>query len=298
MTSPRPSSRGGGVTHHCELVPTILFILLTAVWYSRYREGLAARCRFKSVMHPLETSSGFGGQPDRREPFQLERPRPRRAGRWVLTGVAVLGGAMAVALTLYAYDVRHPEPGSSRRKLAETSVASNNARPAVGPAHAPVEIVEYFDLQCPACRSAAPIVDAVISAPQFQGKIRFVFRHFPLVDIHPDALAAARAAECAFRQGKFLEMRSLLYAHQATLTPRDLQGNARQIGLGEKDFQTCLDGESSYTAVEADWREGLERDVSATPTYFLNGTRIEGVPTFAQLQQAITLELTKKFREP
>lgn len=253
-----------------------------------------------SAMQPWGTDSGSGEKSDRPGSFQLERPKQRRIGRWVLAGMAVLIGALAVALTLSAYGARRPASIRDRagdRRPAASPVVPEDARPSIGPADAVVEIVEYFDLQCPACRSAAPIVDEVVRAPQFAGQLRVVFRHFPLVDVHPDALTAARAAECAFRQGKFAEMRELLYARQTALSPRYLPGYARQIGLDVNDFQTCLDDESSYAAVEADWRIGLKLGVSVTPTYFLNGARIEGVPTLAQLQQAITLELTKKSRE-
>jgi protein-disulfide isomerase len=87
----------------------------------------------------------------------------------------------------------------------------------LGSEHAPVTIVEYGDFECPSCKNAVPAVKMLLE--NFAGKVRLVFRHFPLEQAHPHALMAAEAAECAGEQGKFWEMHELLFAHQAHLTP-------------------------------------------------------------------------------
>src|SRR5262249_60234072 len=98
----------------------------------------------------------------------------------------------------------------------------------LGPEHAPVVVVEYGDFECPNCKNAAPAVKMLLA--NYTGKVRFVFRHFPLEDAHPHSLAAAEAAECAGEQGKFWEMHDLLFANQTHLKQKHLLGYADQLG--------------------------------------------------------------------
>src|SRR5215813_8464511 len=99
----------------------------------------------------------------------------------------------------------------------------------LGPDHAPVTVVEYGDFECPNCKQAAPAVKLLLE--RFTERVRFAYRHFPLEDVHPHALLAAQAAECASGQGKFWEMHDLLFANQDHLKLRQLQGYAEQLGL-------------------------------------------------------------------
>src|ERR1044072_1112485 len=99
----------------------------------------------------------------------------------------------------------------------------------LGPDHAPVTLVEYGDFECPNCKQAAPAVKLLLE--RFNERVRFVWRNFPLEDVHPHALLAAEAAECAGAQGKFWEMHELLFANQEHLKLKNLHGYAEQLGL-------------------------------------------------------------------
>src|SRR4051812_30811732 len=95
-----------------------------------------------------------------------------------------------------------------------------------GAIHAPVIVVEYGDFECPNCKQAAPVVRLILE--RFAGGVRFVYRHFPLEEVHPHALLAAEAAEAVAREGMFWEMHDLLFANQPRLKPNQLHDYARQ----------------------------------------------------------------------
>src|ERR1700724_669805 len=99
----------------------------------------------------------------------------------------------------------------------------------IGAAHAAVTVVEYGDFECPNCKQAQPAVKLLLE--RFAGRVRVAFRNFPLEDVHPHALAAALAAECAGGQGKFWPMHDLLFDNQAHLKTKDLQAYAARLGL-------------------------------------------------------------------
>ncbi|MDO8559847.1 MAG: DsbA family protein [bacterium] len=218
--------------------------------------------------------------------------RPRRWARRLVIAAAVIVGAILVAFTIAV--VRQIfEENAARPGIAAggSDPIEGKGRPSVGALNAPVTIVEFYDFECPFCREAAPIVDLIAADPAWAGKVRFVFRHFPIPDAHPNAIPAGRAAECAYLQGKFMEMRQLLFANQARLRAADLPQYARQLQLDEDRFSRCLADPASYTAVEQDWRAGLRAGVEGTPTYFINGNIISGLPTRLQLEQAISAAL-------
>lgn len=229
-------------------------------------------------------------------------PKRRRPWRWVMYALAVGLGAVAVAFTLYivalAAKISRGESGApartARGQPARASEIFGVGRPAIGDAGAPLTVVEFMDFQCPFCRQAESVVDQVMAEPEFAGKVRFVFRHFPLADIHPQAVAAAQAAECAHRQGKFAAMRSLLFQNQDRLQPADLERYAGQVGLGASNFSACMKSEEIFAVVEQDWRDGIALGIKGTPTYFIGENRIEGAPTISGLKQAITIELTNR----
>ncbi len=159
----------------------------------------------------------------------------------------------------------------------------------LGSANAKVVMVEYSDFQCPACGAAEPTVQEIISA--YGNKIKFVYRHFPLTNIHPNAQKAAESSECASAQGKFWEMHSKLFENQKALKISDLKTYAQQIGLNTTAFNQCLDSGIAASAVKADFNEGIAEGVRATPTFFINGRKIEGVVPFDEFKTVIDQEL-------
>jgi protein-disulfide isomerase len=140
----------------------------------------------------------------------------------------------------------------------------------LGPDHAPVTIVEYGDFECPSCKQAAPAVKLLLE--RFAEKVRFVYRHLPLLDVHPHAMGAAQAAECAGAQGKFWEMHDLLFAHQDHLKVKQLHGYAEQLGLDMALFTAEMDDEVYLQRIREHINSGLESGVRGTPGFFVNGT--------------------------
>jgi protein-disulfide isomerase len=143
-----------------------------------------------------------------------------------------------------------------------------------GPATAAVTLVQYGDYECPYTRQSTWVVQAV--QQRLGDQLRFVFRNFPLVEIHPHALHAALAAEAAAAQGKFWQMHDYLFHHQHTLEDADLARFAEAVGLQMQQFTRALAEHHSLARIEED-REGGERSgVQATPTFFINGVLYSG----------------------
>jgi protein-disulfide isomerase len=160
---------------------------------------------------------------------------------------------------------------------------------ALGPQHAPVTVVEYGDFECPNCKQAAGAVQLLLV--RFEQRVRFVFRHFPLEEIHPHALRAAEVAECAGGQGKFWPMHDVLFDNQRHLKLKQLYGYARTLDLDMARFTAEMDDEIYLQRVREHQRSGADSGVRATPTFFVNG-RIQDVSYGLQsLFEAVEAEL-------
>ena len=127
---------------------------------------------------------------------------------------------------------------------------------------------------------------------EYQGaSVRFVFRHFPIISVHPQALPASNASLCAHEQGKFLIYYDLLYTRQNEISPAGLTTFARDAGLNLQQFNTCL-GERRYEPqIKNDVRDGLELGVEGTPTWFVNDVRLVGALPYETFASAIEQEL-------
>ena len=145
---------------------------------------------------------------------------------------------------------------------------------AIGPASAPLTIVEYGDYECPDCLNAVPVMEEVRQS--LGDRLRFVFRHFPQSSIHPHASAAAQAAEAAAEQGKFWEMHQALFQHQKELADVDLSHLALTLGLEIYKFETSWNQEKHRLRIRTDFESGLRSGVKGTPTLFMNGRRYDG----------------------
>lgn len=154
-----------------------------------------------------------------------------------------------------------------------------------GPANAPVTLVEYGDFQCGDCREA---FFALKSLREQQGeRMRFVYRHLPLTDVHERALYAAKAAEVAGAHGQFWAMHDLLYGGQASLTHQDIVSAAVQVGVDADAFTEEAEGEQAYAAVRADVDGIRATGLHHTPSLFLNGVLYTGQVSLAALSAAI-----------
>ncbi|HET8697735.1 MAG TPA: DsbA family protein, partial [Gammaproteobacteria bacterium] len=137
----------------------------------------------------------------------------------------------------------------------------------LGPDHAPVAVVEYGDFECPNCKNAAPAVKMLLA--DHGDRLRFVYRHFPLEEPHPHALAAAEAAECAAGQGKFWEMHDLLFANQAHLSPKHLHGYAERLGLDLPRYTAEMDDHIYLQRIREHMAGGKRSHVRGTPGFFV-----------------------------
>jgi len=165
-----------------------------------------------------------------------------------------------------------------------------------GPVNAAVTLVEYGDFQCPYCGEAYPAVRDVLE--RFGGRVRFVFRHLPIPELHPRAPAAAEAAEAAGVQGRFWEMHDRLFTHQHELSDGELRGHADAIGLDVERFDRELRRGVHADRVAEDARSGARSGVPSTPRFFVNGLIHLGSPTFPELGEAIAQELPSKIVDP
>jgi formate-nitrite transporter family protein len=144
----------------------------------------------------------------------------------------------------------------------------------LGPADAPVTLVEYGDYECPFCRGAFRDVHRLLD--RYPGRIRFVFRNFPIQQVHPHAELAAEAAEAAAAQGKFWEMYELLLQDSAQLDLDSLLGYADRLGLDVARFRNEVQGNVYAEKVADDVRMGISNGVNQTPKFYVNGERIDG----------------------
>jgi protein-disulfide isomerase len=154
-----------------------------------------------------------------------------------------------------------------------------------GPATASVTLVEYGDYECPYCRAAVTIVEELQRI--LPDDLRFVFRHFPIENLHPHARRAAEAAEAAASQGKFFEMHTTLFEHQAALEDEDLLRYAAELGLDTRRFSAELHAGTHADRIREDFREGVRSGVRGTPTFYLDDVRYDGVVGVRQLVATI-----------
>jgi protein-disulfide isomerase len=141
----------------------------------------------------------------------------------------------------------------------------------LGSAQARVVVVEYGDFECPNCKQAAPAVEMLMK--RFEGQARFVYRHFPLEEVHRHALHAAEAAECAGAQGKFWDMHQMLFDHQHALELADLRGYAQHLGLDMTRYGMEMTDHVHLPRIRRDIDSGKRSGVRSTPGFFINGIR-------------------------
>ncbi len=159
----------------------------------------------------------------------------------------------------------------------------------LGSPDAPITLVAYGDYECPFCGRATVVIQRL--QKELGDQLRFVFRNFPLAQIHPHAELAAEAAEAAGAQGKFWEMHDLLFENQAALEEEHLVAFAASIGLDMDRFLSDLNERQYAPRITEDVRNGLRSGVNGTPTFYINGLRHEGMWDFDTLLNTIQLEL-------
>jgi protein-disulfide isomerase len=165
------------------------------------------------------------------------------------------------------------------------SVPVGKSDHAQGPENAPVTLVEYGDYQCPYCADMNPMIKAIAKAMGSQ--LRFVFRHMPLLEMHPYSQHAAEAAEAAGAQGRFWEMHDAILQQQSELGSDLLHQLAIKIKLDLEQFSEDLEKRRYRPRVKRDFMGGMRSGVAGTPTFFINGKRYEGALDHASLLSAV-----------
>ena len=140
--------------------------------------------------------------------------------------------------------------------------------------NAPVTLVEYGDYQCPHCGHAHPLIKQI--QEQLGDKLQFVFRNFPLSEMHPQALIAAMAAEAADRQNAYWPMHDMIFENQQNLHGSNLLKFASALHLDTKAFAADMEDQALQQKVEDDFESGMKSGVNGTPTFFVNGSRYNG----------------------
>jgi protein-disulfide isomerase len=167
-------------------------------------------------------------------------------------------------------------------------VAIPAGSPTLGPATAPVTIVEFSDYQCPYCHRAQGTVDELMA--EYKDKVRLVHRDFPL-DNHTEAVPAARAARCAGEQGKFWEYHRGLLNAPGDFSEQDFKGRAAALGLDGPRFETCFQSKHHDEAIRASVEDGARIGVTGTPAFFINGRMLFGARPIEQFREVIDAEL-------
>ena len=152
--------------------------------------------------------------------------------------------------------------------------AVSNTDHAQGNLNADLIIVEYGDYQCPYCGAAYPVLKELMG--QFGNQIKFVFRNFPLSEMHQYARMAAIAAEAAALQGKFWEMHDAIYENQRNLNENFLLMLAGKLNLNIPQFEKDLENSELAEKVDADFESGIVSGVNGTPSFYVNGKKFDG----------------------
>jgi protein-disulfide isomerase len=179
-----------------------------------------------------------------------------------------------------------PDPAQKYRRF---SVPIDN-HPILGPVDAPITLVEFSDYECPFCKKWYQETWSKLQAA-YPGKIRLVYRDFPLYSIHQEAEPAAIAADCAGEQNKYWEFHNLLFGGNSPFGTDTYQNYAAQIGLDTAQFTQCVSTEKYKYQVSSDYEFASNLGVNSTPTFFMNGIPLVGAQPFEVFKQLIDKEL-------
>ena len=200
---------------------------------------------------------------------------------WTIVIVAILGAVFGVYKLAQA-----PASGSGQSGTVSEVTDADQTR---GPKDSKVVLVEYSDFECPACAAFYPQVEELNK--ELGGKLLFAYRHFPLPQ-HKNAELAAYAAEAAGKQGKFWEMHSMLFENQSEWSESKnaeeiINKYAESVGLNMEKFKNDIDSSEIKDKVASDKRSALRARVNSTPTFFLNGEKMEGFKSYDEFKNIV-----------
>ncbi len=214
----------------------------------------------------------------------------------VIAGIAIVAVLLLVGGVFF---LTKTTPSQQRATTGSSNIDSKllvrKDSHAIATEGAQVTLVEFADLQCPACGAVYPTIKQILS--DYNGKINFVFRHFPLT-IHKNSQIAALALEAAGEQGKFFEMEDVLFEKQSEWSelsnPIDtFVSYATSLKLNTQQFKDAIENRKFIDTINRDQSDGFSLGVNATPTFFINQEKTSGVLSFDELKKKIDLELNK-----
>jgi protein-disulfide isomerase len=205
--------------------------------------------------------------------------------------LGVIVAVILVFVGIFAFSNNNPKTSSSK------SSAGTLTQHVEGKGSTGVTLVEYGDYECPFCGEYYPTVKQVQS--EFNDQIKFQFRNFPLVSIHQNAFAGARAAEAAALQNKFWEMHDVLYQDQTQWSGASdpttfFNQYAQQLGLNLTQFKTDYASSKVNNLINADLAEGNKLGIQGTPSFFLDGKQVQVANNVSNFETLIKAEIAKK----
>jgi protein-disulfide isomerase len=250
-------------------------------------------------------------------PFDIEAPMKRRwFERWwgiILIVVGFLFSALLLTIAgftaRYWWQIAHgATPGVALEWRGQFTDAlphasapigavqlDNSKSPMLGRPGAPVEIVEFIDFKCPNCRIAAPVMKQVLSS--YGTNVTYITRHFPVETLHPGATTVSELAECAHAQNRYWPLHDWLFANQEalpeTLSDEAVYTIATAVDLEYSPLKLCLENPATAEKVRRDYLEGVRNGVVGTPTFFVNGQKVEGAIPFTVWQKYLLTFLNK-----
>lgn len=224
---------------------------------------------------------------------------------FLVPGAIIAAGAIIAGAVIYVGRSGAPALGPGSRDAATAAAGAipgnlSDDDPSLGSPSAPVTVVEFSDFQCPFCRKLFRETLPGLKEDYIKGgKVRFVYRDFPIAGIHEMAETYAQAAECADEQGRFWEMHDTIFQEQdlrgpgtiSGVTVSDLKGWARKVGLDGAAFDGCVDSGKYREEVAKDLADGQAAGVTGTPTTFINGRAVVGAVPYQQLKAFINAAL-------
>jgi protein-disulfide isomerase len=209
-------------------------------------------------------------------------------GKVVVVGLFVVGALIVVACSSSA----PPATPLNAATPVPTDPAPMSASPALGPATAPVTIVEYADFGCPTCWAWYKLDVLNQLRTKYGDQIRFVWRDFPVITLLSPK--AAEAGQCANEQGKFWEFHDAVYQHDGAIEANDLKAYASDIGLDMTKFNDCVTSRRYQDRVNAEQHEGFERGLHGTPEFFVNDQHVVGPQPLSAFESVIDPLLAAK----
>ncbi|MBI5466567.1 MAG: DsbA family protein [Candidatus Kerfeldbacteria bacterium] len=228
------------------------------------------------------------------------RPLYRRLWVWVLGILLLFWFGLPLVLKIFSARQDNSQAGgftAAPNKSASASAGLQEVAttddPSLGSPVAPIVVVEFGDFECPYCREAEPIIKQVLQ--KYPEAVRLIYRDFPVIELHAEAVPAAEAANCALKQGKFWAYHDGLFQQQDQLGEALYLSLARTLNLDLDKFNQCRQAHLTLADIQDDLAAGTAAGVRGTPTWFINGQKVEGVLPLDIWDKAITAALRRKF---